>query len=150
MHMQPKCVSQLSPCPYLVKHSPQALYLLGNTERSLLGVHRFLPTDHVLHNLLHLADLLCRHCTLEVGWGWGWGETVVTREHVVCASNGCNCARGGCLRSGKWWSDWQTYLGCEVKSESVWSHQGASLVCLAEDLAEGKVQGVGACVVAHD
>ena len=49
-----------------------------------------------------------------------------------------------------WWSDWQTYLGCEVKSESVWSNQGASLVCLAKDLAEGKVQGVGACVVVHD
>ena len=43
-----------------------------------------------------------------------------------------------------------SHLGCEVKSEPVWSHQGPSLVCLTKDLSEGKVEGVGACVVIHD
>lgn len=41
-------------------------------------------------------------------------------------------------------------LGSEVKPKAVRSHQGTSLVGFPKHRAQGKVQNVGSCVVAHD
>lgn len=41
-------------------------------------------------------------------------------------------------------------LGSEVKPKAIRSNQGASLVSLSKHRAQGKVQDMGGCVVAHD
>ena len=43
-----------------------------------------------------------------------------------------------------------TNLGSEIKSESIRSHQGASLVSLVQHRPQGKVEHVSSCVVLHD
>ena len=43
-----------------------------------------------------------------------------------------------------------TYLCGEVKSQPSWGHKGATLVSLTKGLPQGKVQGMGPCMVLHD
>ena len=43
-----------------------------------------------------------------------------------------------------------TDFGSEVESQTIWSNERTLLICLPQNSAEGKVQGVRTRVVFHD